>query len=95
MEKQHDLTQAEQQEVCWQCGGTGEADTGGVMPWGAPAMATCPCQRESQAEQQESRGPMAKVADGLRQKAADEWAKHPSNPANEEAQGAQAGEGGE
>lgn len=62
------------------------------MPWGAPAMATCPCQRESQAEQQESRGPMAKVADGLRQKAADEWAKHPSNPANEEAQGAQAGE---
>lgn len=51
--------QAEQQEVCWQCGGIGEVDTGGVMPWGAPAMAKCPCQREDQAEQQEAQGAQA------------------------------------
>ncbi len=48
--------------------------------------------RTAQAEQQEAQSPMAKIAEGLRQKAADEWANHPSNPANEEAQGAQAGE---
>lgn len=45
-----------------------------------------------QAEQQEAQSPMAKIAEGLRQKAADEWANHPSNPANQEAQGAQAGD---
>lgn len=45
-----------------------------------------------QAEQQEAQGPMAKMAEGLRQKAADEWASHPSNPVNQEAQGAQAGD---
>lgn len=43
--------QAEQQEVCWQCGGTGEADTGGVMSWGAPALDVCPCQQEAQGAQ--------------------------------------------
>ncbi|WP_295487907.1 hypothetical protein [uncultured Pseudomonas sp.] len=48
--------------------------------------------RHTQAEQQEAQSPMAKIAEGLRQKAADEWANHPSNPANREAQGAQAGE---
>lgn len=41
------------------------------------------------AEQQEAQGPMAKMADLLRQKAADEWASHPSNLANQEPPGAQ------
>lgn len=48
--------------------------------------------RHAQAEQQEAQSPMAKIAEGLRQKSADEWANHPSNPANQEAQGAQAGD---
>lgn len=48
--------------------------------------------RNAQAEQQEAQSPMAKMAEGLRQKAADEWASHPSNPANQEAQGALAGD---
>lgn len=46
--------------------------------------------RHAQAEQQDAQSPMAKIAEGLRHKAADEWANHPSNPANQEAQGAQA-----
>lgn len=48
--------------------------------------------RHARAEQQEAESPMSKMAEGLRQKAADEWANHPSNPANQEAQGAQAGD---
>lgn len=43
----------------------------------------------AQAEQQEAQSPMAKIAEGLRQKAAGEWANHPSNPANQEARNAE------
>lgn len=45
--------------------------------------------RHAQAEQQEAQSPMAKIAEGLRQKAAGEWANHPSNPANQEARNAE------
>lgn len=46
--------------------------------------------RQAQAKQQEAKSPMAKVAEGLRQKADDEWANHPSNPYRREDQSAQA-----
>lgn len=36
---------AQQPAACPKCGGTGEADSGGVMPWGAPAMTLCECQQ--------------------------------------------------
>ena len=41
------LTQAlsQQPAACPKCGGTGEADSGGIMPWGAPAMIPCDCQQ--------------------------------------------------
>lgn len=29
--------------VCPECNGTGERDSGGTMPWGAPAMLPCDC----------------------------------------------------
>lgn len=29
--------------VCQRCGGTGEADSGGTHPWGAPALIPCEC----------------------------------------------------
>mgnify|MGYP001575424094 CR=1 FL=1 len=28
---------------CRDCNGTGEADSGGIMPWGEPAMIRCHC----------------------------------------------------
>lgn len=30
-------------QSCVECGGTGERDTGGTMPWGAPAFVGCDC----------------------------------------------------
>ena len=36
---------AQQPAACPKCGGTGEADSGGIMPWGAPAMIPCDCQQ--------------------------------------------------
>ena len=41
------LTQAlsQQPAACPKCGGTGEADSGGIHPWGAPAMIPCDCQQ--------------------------------------------------
>lgn len=41
------LTQAlaQQPAACPKCDGTGEADSGGVMPWGAPATIPCDCQQ--------------------------------------------------
>lgn len=59
---------------------------------GQAAEVTWDYRGPDQAEQQEAESPMAKIAEGLRQKAAGEWASHPSNPARQEAQGAQAGE---
>ena len=35
----------QQPAACPKCGGTGEADSGGIMPWGAPAMIPCDCQQ--------------------------------------------------
>ena len=36
---------AQQPAACPKCGGTGEADSGGIMPWGAPATIPCDCQQ--------------------------------------------------
>ena len=36
---------SQQPAACPKCGGTGEADSGGIMPWGAPAMIPCECQQ--------------------------------------------------
>lgn len=46
------LTQAlsQQPAACPKCGGTGEADSGGIMPWGAPAMIPCDCQQPGAVE---------------------------------------------
>ncbi len=33
----------ESRQSCVECGGTGERDTGGTMPWGAPALVSCDC----------------------------------------------------
>lgn len=38
-------TLAQQPAACPKCGGTGEADSGGIMPWGAPAMIPCDCKQ--------------------------------------------------
>lgn len=35
---------AQQPAACPRCDGTGEADSGGIHPWGAPAMIRCECQ---------------------------------------------------
>ena len=42
------LTQAlaRQPAACPRCKGTGEADSGGIMPWGAPATIPCDCQQQ-------------------------------------------------
>ncbi|MBN0698453.1 hypothetical protein JTM09_35600, partial [Pseudomonas aeruginosa] len=31
---------------CVKCGGTGEADSGGVHPWGEPVLIPCDCETE-------------------------------------------------
>lgn len=36
---------AQQPAACPKCDGTGEADSGGIHPWGAPAMIPCDCQQ--------------------------------------------------
>lgn len=36
---------AQQTAACPKCDGTGEADSGGIMPWGAPAMIPCDCKQ--------------------------------------------------
>ena len=36
---------AQQPAACPRCDGTGEADSGGIHPWGAPAMIPCECQQ--------------------------------------------------
>lgn len=36
---------AQQPAVCPKCDGTGEADSGGIYPWGAPATIPCDCQQ--------------------------------------------------
>lgn len=40
---------AQQPAACPKCGGAGEADSGGIMPWGAPAMILCECQQPAAA----------------------------------------------
>ena len=36
---------AQQPAACPKCDGTGEADSGGIHPWGAPATIPCDCQQ--------------------------------------------------
>ena len=36
---------AQQPAACPRCDGMGEADSGGIHPWGAPAMIRCECQQ--------------------------------------------------
>ena len=36
---------AQQPAACPKCVGTGEADSGGIHPWGAPATIPCDCQQ--------------------------------------------------
>lgn len=40
---------AQQPTACPKCDGTGEADSGGIMPWGAPATIPCDCQQPAYA----------------------------------------------
>ena len=40
--------------VCGECGGTGELDSGGIYPWGEPAMIRCPCTERPAALAQEA-----------------------------------------
>ncbi|MBP7656714.1 MAG: hypothetical protein KA742_09250, partial [Pseudoxanthomonas sp.] len=50
------LTQAlaRQPAACPRCKGTGEADSGGIMPWGAPATIPCDCQQPAAVTQSDS-----------------------------------------
>ncbi|HFH2861806.1 TPA: hypothetical protein ACGJ09_004129 [Pseudomonas aeruginosa] len=38
--------QAQPSPKCVKCGGTGEADSGGVHPWGEPVLISCDCETE-------------------------------------------------
>ncbi|MBV5954451.1 hypothetical protein KUU43_31190, partial [Pseudomonas aeruginosa] len=38
--------QAQPSPKCVKCGGTGEADSGGVHPWGEPVLIPCDCETE-------------------------------------------------
>lgn len=40
-----DAALAQQPAACPKCDGTGEADSGGIHPWGAPATIPCDCQQ--------------------------------------------------
>lgn len=51
---------ARQPAACPRCKGTGEADSGGIMPWGAPAMIPCDCQQPAAVTQSDSTGQEAK-----------------------------------
>lgn len=46
---------AQQPSACPMCDGTGEADSGGIMPWGAPAMIPCECQQPAAVDVNEPR----------------------------------------
>ncbi|EOG9914301.1 hypothetical protein ACLMR0_003990 [Pseudomonas aeruginosa] len=48
--------QAQPSPKCVKCGGTGEADSGGVHPWGEPVLIPCDCETE-QAEAERPEGP--------------------------------------
>lgn len=44
-EIKHDSKRTQQPAACPKCDGTGEADSGGIHPWGAPATIPCDCQQ--------------------------------------------------
>ncbi|MFK1536484.1 hypothetical protein ACIWUY_31535 [Pseudomonas aeruginosa] len=48
--------QAQPSPKCVKCGGTGEADSGGVHPWGEPVLIPCDCETE-QAVAERPEGP--------------------------------------
>lgn len=37
---------------CTQCGGSGEVDSGGIHPWGEPAVIPCKCETEKEISRQ-------------------------------------------
>lgn len=43
---------AQQPAACPKCDGTGEADSGGIHPWGAPATIPCDCQQPAASQKQ-------------------------------------------
>lgn len=40
------IYEIECREVCFKCKGTGEAESGGVQPWGEQILVKCDCQFE-------------------------------------------------
>ncbi len=46
---------AQQPAVCPKCDGTGEADSGGIYPWGAPATIPCGCQHPAAVDGEEGK----------------------------------------
>lgn len=62
---------AQQPAACPMCDGTGEADSGGIMPWGAPAMIPCECQQPAAVDAAEfesvSDGPIPKERRTMKQ----------------------------
>lgn len=61
----------QQPAACPKCGGTGEADSGGIMPWGAPAMIPCDCQQPAAVDE----AMVERIAALLHEEATDEpWA---------------------
>ena len=46
---------AQQPAACPKCDGTGEADSGGIHPWGAPATIPCDCQQPAAVDGEEGK----------------------------------------
>lgn len=52
---------------CQKCNGTGQADSGGVQPWGEPIMVECDCQSgwtdEARAQEERAENAETELAD--------------------------------
>ncbi|EMV7745826.1 hypothetical protein [Pseudomonas aeruginosa] len=61
---------------CPKCGGTGEADSGGVHPWGEPVLIPCDCETEQAEPELEPHIPAQNIAEAAIEQLIKSGAKH-------------------
>ncbi|MCS7758588.1 hypothetical protein N0619_20105 [Pseudomonas aeruginosa] len=61
---------------CVKCGGTGEADSGGVHPWGEPVLIPCDCETEQAEPELEPHIPAQTIAEAAIEQLIKSGAKH-------------------
>ncbi|HGM6917672.1 TPA: hypothetical protein ACKQDM_005630 [Pseudomonas aeruginosa] len=61
---------------CVKCGGTGEADSGGVHPWGEPILIPCDCETEKAEPELEPHIPAQTIAEAAIEQLIKSGAKH-------------------